>query len=154
VGKVEIGIADDKHASHKRVYKLPIKALLEIVQHMLLVHVQQVAHVLGGMHAHWVRYQQLRVHGGDSSFDQTIIAAKHAVNSFGREPHGDAFSNLCGVAGGSRRRPARNEGWSVSGRRSELLEQYRAQECWVRVGSERAGVRLNDCSEAKRLMLL
>jgi hypothetical protein len=94
VGKVEIGIADDEHASHKQVYELPIKALLEMVQHMLLVHVQQVAHVLGGVRAHWIRCQQLRMSGIDSCLNQTIIAAKHTVNSFRRQPNGDAFRNL------------------------------------------------------------
>ena len=39
VGQVEVGVAYRQHTTHKRVYQPPLKPLLQVVQHVGLVHV-------------------------------------------------------------------------------------------------------------------
>ncbi len=62
-----VGVAYDKHAAHERVYEPPIKALLQVMQHVLLVHVQEVAHVRERLRAYGVRSHKLRVSGSGCS---------------------------------------------------------------------------------------
>ena len=86
VGEQRIRVAYDKHAAHKRVYELPIKALLQVVQYLLkcyknalkkkgcvayvlLLQVQQVAHVRQRLRAHGVGGQKLRERGCSRSRD-------------------------------------------------------------------------------------
>jgi hypothetical protein len=54
-----VGVAYDKNAANKRVNELPIKSLLQIVEQVLLLGEQQVAHVFGRVHGHWIGREQI-----------------------------------------------------------------------------------------------
>ncbi len=105
-----IRVANYKNTTDKRVDKLPIEALLQIVQQMLLLRIQEVAHIFHRMGRNGISRQKFSARRVHFICNQRIGAAE-IVARVSRQPRRHAHCGALLVG----RRPSVDNGWKVSG---------------------------------------